>query len=314
MLGLAWVPAILLCLGGLLCLETPNSLIERGKTEQGRAVLRKIRGTNCNMQPEFEDMVEASETARRMKHVFRNILKRTNRPQLVMAIAIPFFQQYFTGINAINFYAPMLFNTIRFGQNVSLYSAVITGAVFVLATLVSLATADKHGHRFLILEGGVQMIVCQVLIAIIQALKFGGSTSLSKGEAMGIVVLVCIYVAGFGWSWGPLRWLVLSEIFPIETRSAGQAINTSFNLLFTFVIAQSFLTILCDFEYGIFLFFGRWVMVMTIFIALFLSKTKDVPIEEMMLVWRRRWFRKRLFIDAPDDHLHDNGKLCDGIT
>ncbi|KAG0577706.1 hypothetical protein M758_5G168100 [Ceratodon purpureus] len=312
-LGLAGVPAVLLCLGGLLCPETPNSLIERGKTEQGRAVLRKIRGTNCNVQAEFEDMVEASETARRVKHPFRNILKRTNRPQLVMAIAIPFFQQ-FTGINAINFYAPVLFNTIGFGQNASLYSAVITGAVFVLASLVSLATVDKLGRRFLFLEGGVQMIVCQVLIAIILALKFGGSTPLSKGEAMGIVVLVCIYVAAFGWSWGPLGWLVPSEIFPMETRSAGQAINTSFNLLFTFVIAQSFLTILCHFEYGIFLFFGGWVVVMTIFIALFFPETKGVPIEEMTLVWRRHWFWKRLFIDDPDDHLHDDGKPGDGIA
>jgi predicted MFS family arabinose efflux permease len=97
-----------------------------------------------------------------VKHPFRNILQRRNRPQLVMAIAIPFFQQL-TGINAIMFYAPVLFSTIGFGQDASLYSAVITGAVNVVATFVSIATVDRAGRRALFLEGGVQMFVSQVL-------------------------------------------------------------------------------------------------------------------------------------------------------
>jgi hypothetical protein len=78
-----------------------------------------------------------------------------------MALLIPFFQQ-FTGINAIMFYAPVLFNTIGFGKNASLYSSVITGAVNLVATFVSLIYADKVGRRVLFLEGGVQMLVSQV--------------------------------------------------------------------------------------------------------------------------------------------------------
>jgi sugar porter (SP) family MFS transporter len=291
-LGLAAVPALLLTLGGLFCPETPNSLIERGKCEQGRQVLTKIRGTE-NVTAEYDDMIVASEVSQRIKHPFRNILQKRNRPQLVMAIAIPFFQQV-TGINAIMFYVPVLFNTIGFGQDASLYSAVIVGAVNVLATLVSLGVVDKWGRRILFLEGGVQMLISQIIIAIILALRFGGTRELSKGEAMGIVILICIYVAAFAWSWGPLGWLVPSEIFPLETRSAGQAITVSTNLIFTFVIAQAFLTILCHFEYGIFLFFGGWVLIMTVFVALFLPETKGVPIEEMIYVWRQHWFWKRI--------------------
>lgn len=67
--------------------DTPNSLIERGRLEQGKAVLRKIRGTD-NIEPEFLELVEASRIAKEVKHPFRNLLKRRNRPQLVIAVAL----------------------------------------------------------------------------------------------------------------------------------------------------------------------------------------------------------------------------------
>lgn len=67
--------------------DTPNSLIERGHPEQGKAVLRKIRGTD-NIEPEFLELVEASRIAKEVKHPFRNLVKRRNRPQLVIAVAL----------------------------------------------------------------------------------------------------------------------------------------------------------------------------------------------------------------------------------
>uniref|UniRef100_A0A7I4C083 Major facilitator superfamily (MFS) profile domain-containing protein n=1 Tax=Physcomitrium patens TaxID=3218 RepID=A0A7I4C083_PHYPA len=234
---------------------------------------------------EYEDMVEASEIAQRVEHPMPNILQKRNRSQLVMAIAIPFFQQ----VTGIMFYTPVLFNTIGFGQDASLYSAVTTGAVNVVATFVSLGVVDRWGCRVLFLEGGVQMTISQVIIAIILALKFEGTTELPEGEAVGFVILICIYVSTFAWSWGPLRWLVPSEIFPIETRSAEMSITI-------------FLTILCHFEHGIFLFFAGWVVIMTIFIVLDLPETKRLPIEEMIDVWRRHWLWKCIMPNDPPIH------------
>ncbi|MCI24309.1 sugar transport protein 13-like, partial [Trifolium medium] len=132
-LGLAGIPALLLTVGALLVVDTPNSLIERGHVEEGKAALKKIRGTD-NIEPEFLELVEASRIAQEVKHPFRNLLKRKNRPQLVISIALQIFQQL-TGINAIMFYAPVLFNTLGFKNDASLYSAVITGAVNVLSTI-----------------------------------------------------------------------------------------------------------------------------------------------------------------------------------
>lgn len=161
-LGLAAAPALLMTLGGIFVPETPNSLVERGKTEEGRKILEKIRGTD-NIHAELQDITDASELAKSIEHPFRNILKKRNRPQLVMAIFMPTFQ-ILTGINSILFYAPVLFQSMGFGRNASLYSSALTGAVLVSSTLVSIATVDKWGRRTLLIGGGIQMIICQVQI------------------------------------------------------------------------------------------------------------------------------------------------------
>lgn len=89
------------------------------------------------------------------------ILERHHRPELVWAIAIPIFQQL-TGINAIMFYVAPIFKTLGFGSSASLYSAVITGGVNMVATLVGIYFVDRLGRKLLFLEGGIQMIISQV--------------------------------------------------------------------------------------------------------------------------------------------------------
>ncbi|EEF45379.1 sugar transport protein 13 [Ricinus communis] len=307
-LGLAGIPALLLTVGALLVSETPNSLIERGRLDEGKAVLRRIRGTD-KIEPEFLELVEASRAAKAVKHPFRNLMKRRNRPQLVIAVALQIFQQ-FTGINAIMFYAPVLFDTVGFGSDAALYSAVITGAVNVVSTVVSIYSVDKLGRRVLLLEAGIQMFISQVIIAIILGIKVTDhSDDLSKAFAIIVVVMVCGFVSAFAWSWGPLGWLIPSETFPLETRSAGQSVTVCVNLLFTFVIAQAFLSMLCHFKFGIFLFFSGWVLIMSFFVFFLLPETKNVPIEEMTeRVWKQHWFWKRFMDDYEDGAIEMNGQ------
>ncbi|KAL0427484.1 UNVERIFIED_CONTAM: Sugar transport protein 7 [Sesamum latifolium] len=305
-LGLAAAPAFLMTVGGVLLPETPNSLIERGLQRQGREVLEKIRGTK-NVDAEFEDIVDASKQANAIQHPFRNILKRRRRPELVMAIFMPMFQ-ILTGINSILFYAPVLFQSMGFKGNASLYSSALTGAVLASSTLVSMAVVDRWGRRVLLISGGIQMILCQIIAAVILGLKFGNDKELSRDFSIIVVTMICLFVAAFGWSWGPLGWTVPSEIFPLETRSAGQSITVAVNLLFTFIIAQSFLSMLCTLKFGIFLFFAGWIAVMTIFVYIFLPETKGVPLEEMVLLWRKHWFWKRIvreYEEADDDETRE---------
>ncbi|XP_074568859.1 sugar transport protein 8-like isoform X1 [Curcuma longa] len=298
-LGLAGVPAVMLCLGSLIIAETPTSLIEREKLTEGLDMLKKIRGVD-NVEAEYQELVHASEMARQVKNPFKNLMKRSSRPQLVIAIAMQVFQQ-FTGINAIMFYAPVLFQTMGFKNDASLLSAVITGIVNVLSTIVSVVLVDKAGRRFLLLEACAQMLITQLAIGGILLVNLKTTNEIDHSIAIWVVVLVCLFVASFAWSWGPLGWLIPSEIFPLSTRTAGYAFAVSSNMFFTFVIAQAFLSMMCHMRAGIFFFFGGWIVLMGLFVIFLLPETKNIPIDEMTeKVWKQHWFWQR-FMDEEED-------------
>ena len=126
-------------------------------------------------------------------------------------------------------------------------------------------------------------------------LQFGmsGTGDISEQYAMCIVLFVCVYVAGFAWSWGPMGWLIPSEIYPLEVRSAGQGMSEAISLALTFVQTQSFLAMLCRFKYATFAYYAAWVAVMTVFVAVFLPETKGVPLESMGTIWVKHWYWMR---------------------
>ena len=301
-LALAAVPASFLTLGAILLPETPNSLIQRSNTNnsesndllhKAKMTLQRVRGTT-EVDKEFEDLINASnKIAMSDNNSFKQILKCKHRPQLVMSIAIPFFQQV-TGINVIAFYAPLLFRTLGLGESASLLSSVMTCVVGTTSTFISMLIVDRFGRRVLFIFGGVQMFICQIGVGIIIGTQLGDEGGISKGYSYVVLLLICVYVAGFGWSWGPLGWLVPSEIFQLEIRSAGQSINVGVNFVFTFIVAQTFLAMLCSFKAGIFFFFGGWVLVMTGFVYLFLPETKNIPLEKMDQIWRDHWFWSKI--------------------
>jgi len=120
-----------------------------------------------------------------------------------------------------------------------------------------------------------------------------GEATMARSYAVAVVVLTCLHSAGFGASWMPLVWVAPSEIFPVDIRSLGQAVNVSIILALAFVQSQSFLAMLCRFKYATFAYYAAWVAVMTVFVAVFLPETKGVPLESMGTIWVKHWYWKR---------------------
>ncbi|MCL7028876.1 hypothetical protein MKW94_026138 [Papaver nudicaule] len=189
-LGLAGVPAFMLFVAWSIT--------------KGRTILEKIRRTE-EIDEEYNQIVHASELAHQVTNPFKKLTQRSSRPPLVI------------GINAIMFYAPVLFQTFGFKNDASLLSSVIIGLVNVLSTLVSIKTVDKFGRKPLLLQACCQMFITQTVIGIILLVNLKATGSL--GQAIVVVLLVCLYVMSFVWSWGPLGWLIPSEMFPLETRT-----------------------------------------------------------------------------------------------
>ncbi|CAN4116416.1 unnamed protein product [Withania somnifera] len=300
-LGGAAVPALVILISSMFLSDSPSSLIDRGKVEEAEQLLEKIRGVD-NVESEFEDLMKACRASKKVDKPWRNLLRvRKYKPQLALSILIPMFQQL-TGINVVMFYAPVLFATLGFKTNASLMSAVITGAVNVGATFVSVYFTDRKGRRILLLLGGILMCIFQAAVAGLIGGKFGTTgeaTVLPQTYATLVVLCICVFVAAFAFSWGPLGWLVPSEISPLEVRSAAQCVTVSVNMLFTFGVAQTFLKMLCGMKFGLFIFFGGFVFIMTLFVYFFLPETKNIPIEEMSHVWREHWYWKK-FVDDDD--------------
>ncbi|KAH7422305.1 hypothetical protein KP509_12G002900 [Ceratopteris richardii] len=300
-LAMTGLPSFTITLAGLILVDTPTFLIRENKHEQAKRVLQKLRG-HPDIAAEYADLVKATEIAEqlRAKSSIRNLFHLRNAPQLTMAVALPFFQQ-FSGNDAILFYGPFLFKAAGLGVKASLYSSVITGSVAVVGTVVSVLIVDKAGRRTILLGASVVMLGCMVAVGIIFGVEIKGAVSKLSSAGSGVeLAMVCLFVFMYKGSWGPLAWVIPSEIFPVDIRSAAQSVVVFTNMLFKFIIAQTFLSMLCTLKFGIFLFFAGWLFVMGIFTLLFLPETKGIPLDDMVdRVWRRHWFWKS-FITLPE--------------
>nr|XP_019705720.1 hexose carrier protein HEX6 [Elaeis guineensis] len=309
-LALASVPASFLTVGTFFLPETPNNIIQRnGDLHKAEQLLQKIRGTT-DVKKELDDLISAGIIAKGIRHPFRKIIQQKYRPQLVMAILIPFFQQV-TGINVINFYAPIMFRTIGLKESASLMAAICTRLVALSCNILAMVLADRWGRRTLFITGGIQMFLSQIIVGGILAAEFKDHGEMIRGIAYLVLAIICFFVAGFSWSWGPLGWLVPSEIFPLEIRSAGQSIVVAVNFLATFLVAHSFLPMLCHLKSGTFFFFGGWVAAMTFFIYMFLPETRNVPVEQMDQVWKKHWFWKKMVWDGKEESKVDPTSTAD---
>ena len=111
------------------------------------------------------------------------------------------------------------------------------------------------------------MLVSEVMIGAVMAAKLGDEGGMPRGYAAALFVLIFVYVAGYSWSWGPMTWLVPTEVFPLEIRSAGQSTTVASGFVFTIFIAQGFPAMLCWMRAWLFFFFAGWIVVMTVAVA-----------------------------------------------
>ncbi|KAG2566612.1 sugar transport protein MST1-like [Panicum virgatum] len=296
-LGLAAVPAAVMVAGAAFIPDTPSSLVLRGKHDDARAALQRVRGKGVDIGAEFADILAAAEHARRNEEgAFRRILRREYRPYLVMAVAFPVFLNL-TGVAVTAFFSPILFRTVGFESDAALMGAVILGVMNIGGILASGFAMDRYGRKLLFVIGGALMFTCQVTMASIIGSQLGNGSKMPKGYAVAVLIATFVFSASFSWSWGALYWTIPGEIYPVEVRAAGQGAAVALNLGLNFLQAQFFLAMLCCFKYGAFLFYASWLVVMTAFAVALVPETKGVPLESMGHVFARHWYWGRFVKD-----------------
>jgi SP family xylose:H+ symportor-like MFS transporter len=272
------IPAGLFLVLLLLVPETPRFLMMKGRESAARAVLTKL------VTPEEREQ-ELSEIRASFAENHSGNLFSFGALLIFIGITVSVFQQ-FVGINVVLYYATDIFKGMGMSTNASLMQTIIVGAVNLIFTVVAVLSVDHFGRKPLQIIGALVMAVSMISLGV--DFWLGGQ---------GMVALVCmlVYTAGFAVSWGPVTWVLLSEIFPNQIRGKAMAVAVAAQWIANYLVSWSF-PILDDNPYLVAHFkhgFAYWIYgVMSVLAALFMwrfvPETKGRTLEQMEGLWRKK--------------------------
>ena len=201
-----------------------------------------------------------------------------------VGIMLSVFQQA-VGINAVLYYAPRIFADMGMGN--PMMQTVIMGVINITFTLVAVFTVEKIGRKPLLISGSIGMGIG----AFVVALTFGNSS-------LNIVTMVAlmVYSASFMFSWGPICWVYMAELFPNTIRGTATAIAVAFQWIFNFIVSSSFVPMFNMhltkgddfghwFTYGL---YGIICFVAAVFVGKLVPETKGKTLEDMTALWKDR--------------------------
>jgi len=190
------------------------------------------------------------------------------------------FQQW-TGVNAINYYAPQIFKSFDLsGNTTSLLATGVVGILEFLFTIPAVLYVDRFGRKTILIAGAIGMGACHFIVAGIIG-GFGNDWQHHRAGGWVAIVFVWLFAANFGYSWGPVAWIVVSEVFPLSMRAKGVSIGGSANWLNNFAVGISTSPFVAASSFGTFIFFGVMCILAIIWIWFFLPETKGRTLEEM---------------------------------
>ncbi|HTX77010.1 MAG TPA: D-xylose transporter XylE [Terracidiphilus sp.] len=269
------IPAGLFLLLLFLVPETPRYLMLRGNESGARAVLSKLVTKDEGEKELAEIRASLSEHHSGKLFSFGVLV-------IVIGLMLSVFQQ-FVGINVVLYYATDIFKGMGLTTNASLFQTIIVGAVNLTFTVVAIVTVDRFGRRPLQIIGALIMAVSMVAL---------GTDFWIGGKGMVALVAMLCYTAGFAVSWGPVTWVLLSEIFPNQIRGKAMALAVAAQWIANYLVSWTFPILdknpylVEHFKHG----FAYWIYgVMGVLAAVFMAKmvpeTKGRSLEQMEALW-----------------------------
>ncbi len=271
MLGVQAFPSLLFLILLRFVPESPRWLfLKRNKVEEARRILQII---NPGTSDEVLENIRNNDIEEKASGNTDQLFTKNNRFPIFLAIAFAMFNQV-SGINAIIYYAPRIFEMTGLGRSSSLLSTVGIGAVNLIFTLLAINFIDKVGRRKLMLIGSFGLIATLGLVAYtFYSENFGG---------ISITIYLLVYIAFFAFSQGAVIWVFISEIFPNQVRAKGQTLGSLTHWVLAAVIAFSFPVITEKLGAGnTFLFFTIMMVAQLIFVWKIMPETKGRSLEQI---------------------------------
>ncbi len=272
MLGVQAFPSFIFLVLIRFIPESPRWLIlKKQDTARAIEILRIINP--LNFIEELTAIQNSSLDSEGKRHKKENIFSGNYSKPIVLAMLFAFFNQV-SGINAIIYYAPRIFEMAGLGAHSSLLSTVGIGMINFIFTLLAINIIDKVGRRPLMLIGSVGMICSLLLVAI----------TFYSGHFNGFAIplYVMVFIAFFAFSQGAVIWVFISEIFPNQVRAQGQTLGSSTHWVMAAMIAFSFPYFAETLGGAITFFFFAFMMVLQlIFVWRWMPETKGKSLEQI---------------------------------
>ena len=233
------VPAVVYGLLALRLPESPRYLVAAGRANEARAILEETGESDVDAQ-----LVQIESSLKGDHRPSFSDLRRPQgflKPVVWVAIAVAFFQQT-TGINIILYYGSTLWNLVGFGAATAMLIPIGTSILGIAMTLVAISTVDRFGRRPLLLIGsaGMAISLATVAVAFANGTEGPNGLELTAGWAYTGLIAAHLFYVFFCGTWGPVMWVMLSEIFPNRLRGAGMAVAVAVNWLANFLVTLTF--------------------------------------------------------------------------
>jgi len=280
------IPAALYGLFVLFIPESPRYLVARKQTEKAGEILGKILNPSVVTQ-KIADIKKSlhSEIAPKFSDLLEKVAGKTRLAPIVwVGIGIAALQQ-FVGINVIFYYGNILWESVGFTQQDAMKTSVLSSVVNIASTVIAIALVDKLGRKPLLLAGSVGMFLTLGIMAAIfgtASVDAHGNPEIGGAVAYIAVIAANFYVVFFAFSWGPICWVLLGEMFNNRIRGAALALGGLSQWISNFAISASFPILLAKIglggAYGIYCFFA---FVSIFFVIKKVTETKGKELEDM---------------------------------
>jgi MFS transporter, SP family, galactose:H+ symporter len=279
------IPALVLLFGMFFLPESPRWLIARGQDKEALEVMQRVEEDDL-VKDEFKKIKQQLDDEENNKTDWRELFSKRLRQPLLIGIGI-FFIQQFSGINAVIYFAPKIFEMAGFAsKTVSILATVGVGVVNVTFTLLSLRLLDKWGRKPLLYTG---LTGTAISLAIL-SLSFFFRDAL--GDTAGWLALgsVYSYIIFFAISLGPLGWLLISEVYPLKIRGFAMSLGSFYHWFFDFGVSFTF-PILTAIPFlgkqgGIFALYMAVVLFGFVFARRLVPETKGLSLEDIEKMWK----------------------------
>lgn len=254
--------------------DTPRWLVLRGRNDEALAQLQRV--------------TDEADARSILADIQRTLVVRTGKlfsfgaAVVAVGVLISVFQQ-FVGINAVLYYAPLMFQNMGAATDVALLQTVVVGAANMLFTIVAIVTVDRWGRKPLLIAGA--LIMAAAMIAL-------GCLFNARAVGLGALVAVVVYIGGFAFSWGPVAWVLLAEMFPNSIKGKGLGLAVAAQWLANLVVSASFKvldgnsTLNALFNHGFaYWIYGGMSVLAALFVMRYVPETKGRSLEAIQDLW-----------------------------